>query len=509
MSSSDNHDPIPSENDFDGQLSKLFRELHIDPDLKSTPTIIATEFQRLFRSDRAWVLVHLGRWWKVSAVSGIPSFQRRAAVVQSLEKLLDLIGRSKQPFRWSAGEPANIRSPQLAQALDHYVDEAHVSHLRVELLFGPESVDRLQEHRSSPPIVGAVVCEWFQPMPVVMDDSLWLAARQHAGIALQNAVDWSYAPMAKLLRRSRRHGMWQPLMRWGTGIAIACGLLVCAGWIPLEYTVEAPGELQPVRRRHVYAASAGIVRHLAVSTGSEVSEGSALLELESPELELEFRRAEGDLQTTEKRIAAIEASRLDFGSSSTTTTSTNQLNTLSGELQELKQQRDNLGKQLELLSQRRNELKVVSPIQGQVVTWDLEHLLLRRPVARGQRLLSVSDTSGPWEVVLNVADDDTSDLMVALKGSQPIRVEFVIVSAPDRIHQTTVRSVSETVEIRSADEQPTLLCLADVPDGLSEAVVAGVSVRGRIHCGRRPAAFIMFGKLFRNLREHLLFPWGW
>jgi multidrug efflux pump subunit AcrA (membrane-fusion protein) len=277
--------------------------------------------------------------------------------------------------------------------------------------------------------------------------------------------------------------------------------------IPMEFTIHAMGEMKPVRQRHVFATSTGIVRTIAVTAGRDVSEGGTLLELDSPELELEIRRTDGDLRTTEKKITSLEASRLDFGLGSSD--STNQMNTLGGELKEQLQRRDNLRLELDLLHLRRDELKVVSPINGRVVTWDLEQLLSHRPVSRGQRLLTISDTEGPWELELRVADEDTSDLVTALQANKSVPLDFVAITKPEVVHSTTLRSISDTVEIRSQGESPTVLCRADLPENLKESAVEGMSVRGRIHCGRRAAIVVLLDKFWRSVREHILFPWGW
>ncbi len=228
--------------------------------------------------------------------------------------------------------------------------------------------------------------------------------------------------------------------------------------------------------------------------------------LEDAELELEQRRVSGELETVRRRIAALEASRLDYGSA--TSENVSQFNSLSGDLVEQRQRRDNLQQELELLAQRIKELKVVSPIAGQVVTWDLERLLSRRPVARGQRLLTVAETDGPWQLELRVADEDSHQLGEAIRGDDRPRIDFIVVTMPGVTWSTSVREISQTVEIRAAGELPTILCLADVPPEMTESAAAGLGVRARIHCGRKAAIAVGFQKLWRTIQEHILFPWG-
>lgn len=495
-----------AERNFDHQFREFCRMLHVEPALATTPATIGQEYQRLFQADRVWILMRSGRRWHVTAVSGIPGFQRRAEVVRRLEQLVSLLARTKQPFQWSAGTTPS-GSARIRESLDRYLDEAHVSRLRLDPLILPEPDSGPETEKSNPAPLGIAICEWFQPAKHSTTESRWTAAAKQAALALQDADDWSRAPLAHRLRSWRRHSSWRKMTGW-TGLAVAIGIatgLLAA--MPMDFTIDAIGELQPVRQRHVFATSNGIVQTLSVSTGDEISAGATLLSLESPELELETRRVEGELQTTEKRIAAIEASRLDHGLGSSETVS--QMNTLAGDLSEQKQQRDNLRRELELLQLRRDELKLTSPIGGRVVTWDLGRLLTRRPVSRGQRLMTIADTSGPWQLELRVPDEDAGELQAALRGSQSVPLDFIVVSLPGEVRSTTVRSVLETVEVRSPGENPTLLCLADVPETVAASATAGLGVRGRIHCGKRAAVVVGFSKLWRAIQEHILFPWGW
>lgn len=491
--------------EFHQRFQAFCGELHADPAWATTPATIAHEYQRLFDTDRTWLLTPSGRKWRVTAVSGVPGFQRRAEVVQRLEQVAVQIARTDQSFQWEAGAEGPT-SPRLRQALDRYLDEAHVCRFRVEPLWPAVSGDDTAAAKKTSPI-GMIVCEWFQPPARTVPESDWMAARRQAGLALLEAGDWSRAPIARWLRTRRRSRSWFAAARgWLIFAAVIAGLAVL-GSLPVEYTIDAVGEIQPVGQRHVFATSDGIVKGIEVATGDQVSPGETLLLLESPELELEARRVAGELQTAEKRIAALEASRLDYRSE--TTDSASQLNLLAGDLSDQIQRRDNLRHELELLELRRNELKMVSPISGQVVTWDLERLLHNRPVTRGQRLLTVADTSGPWQLELRVADDDATDLATTVQRNAAVPMDFIIVTLPGEVRMTTVRSLSETVEVRSQDEAPTLLCLADVPTEAAESAVPGLGVRGRIHCGRCPAIVFGFRKLWRAVQEYVLFPWGW
>ena len=51
------------------------------------------------------------------------------------------------------------------------------------------------------------------------------------------------------------------------------------------------------------------------------------------------------------------------------------------------------------------DLEVYSPIDGQIVTWDLKNRLEGRPVQRGPALLRVANPEGDWELDLHMPED--------------------------------------------------------------------------------------------------------
>lgn len=501
-------DGAPQDRDFNLRFRDFCGEIHEDPALNTTLATIANEYQKLFQSDRTWVLISKWTRWEVGAVGCIPAFQRRSAVVKKLLKLVGLVARRTPPFRWDTGDVTSNLSPMVRTALDSYIDETHLCGLRVEPLIPVNLNGASKAPRTGSPI-GLIVCEWFKPAQSVIPESQWEVARDHAAIAIQNALDWSKAPIANLLRGHRRSRSWFSILK-GTSILVLISVaLTFLGLYPVEYSVDAMGELQPSLRRHIFAKTQGVIQNVAVTSGSEVAAGALLLELENPELELEIRRCEGDLLTTEKRISSVEASRLDFGGSGSSNESVSQINSLAGELKEQYQRRDNLTRELTLLTQRRDELRVISPISGRVVTWDVERLLFRRPVTRGQKMMTVSDSSGDWEVEIHVADSDVGDLKQFWLEKTSLPLEFIVVALPGRQYATTLKAFSNTVEVRTAGGPPTLLCTAQVPPEVKNIAVEGMSVRGRILCGRRPAFVVAFSKFWRIVREHILFPLGW
>ena len=73
---------------------------------------------------------------------------------------------------------------------------------------------------------------------------------------------------------------------------------------------RAQGELQPQRLQDVYAKIDGVVADINIQHGQHVTANQILATLKRPQLDFEFKQVLGELQTSRKRLAAIEAERV-------------------------------------------------------------------------------------------------------------------------------------------------------------------------------------------------------
>ena len=72
---------------------------------------------------------------------------------------------------------------------------------------------------------------------------------------------------------------------------------------------------------------------------------------------------------------------------------------------EAEQKLISLQAQAEIQRSKVADLEVYSPIDGQIVTWDLKNRLEGRPVQRGQALLRIANPKGDWELDLHMPED--------------------------------------------------------------------------------------------------------
>src|SRR2546423_14803375 len=86
---------------------------------------------------------------------------------------------------------------------------------------------------------------------------------------------------------------------------------------------------------------------------------------------------------------------------------------------------------------------------GRVLTWDVGHQLLARPVERGEVLVTVADLAADWQLDLDVPDDQIGHVAAARQTMQPdLAVRFRLHSQ-DNPHMGHIRDVSTTADVAS------------------------------------------------------------
>src|SRR5207253_1541695 len=118
---------------------------------------------------------------------------------------------------------------------------------------------------------------------------------------------------------------------------------------------------------------------------------------------------------------------------------------LAGQLKQLEKTHESLDRQWTLLLEKKSLLKLTSPIDGQVVTWDMKNKLEERPVEKGQVVMSVADATGQWELELHVREDRMGDIARAWARAraahEELAVRYILATAPGRSHYGRVKEI--------------------------------------------------------------------
>src|SRR5579871_5156733 len=147
--------------------------------------------------------------------------------------------------------------------------------------------------------------------------------------------------------------------------------------------------------------------------------------------------------------------------------------------------------QQNLLKEKLEQTKVVSPIDGEVLTWQAQEKLLTRPVEKGQVLLTVADESGDWQIELHMPEDRMGAVgkqLNAIKDQAPpdnqLKASYVLATNPGARHYGHVVSIEPVANVKGDEGNVVLMKIAiNKSEHDSEDLRPGAAVTAKIDCG--------------------------
>jgi multidrug efflux pump subunit AcrA (membrane-fusion protein) len=479
-----------------GQFEDLLHSLHRSLDPKATASELANEGRRHIGCDRVSVAVRRGRRYRLVAVSSVDVINRRSVAVMRLQRLIARVAATGEEF-WFEG-PGQTLAPQLEDALSKYLDETHARSLGVV----PLRVPKRGENDDDGAVIGALVVECFDAHRRDLTAATTSAVARHGALALANALRYRSLPTVPFLR-SRHQVSGESSQHLLKALAILILITAAASTllVKMDYDLHVQGELQPAARNHIFAPLDGQVSIVSVAHGDGVSAGQVLVELSSPELDLEIQKIQGEHAAMLQRSFAIESSLLDYSSSVDPELA--RVNKLAAEQQELRQLFASQKQRLDVLRKQREKLLVRSPIAGEVLTWETDQQLLDRPVRRGQRMMTVADLEGPWEAELRVPDDRVGPLLKLFDADQrPPPVSFELATERGVEHQGEILRVARRTEV-DIDNRPVVRVAMQVDNRTLANPRPGTTVFAKIHCGRRTIFYVWCHDLVDRVKSWL------
>ncbi len=467
------------------RVAGLCQALHSTLDRRRIALDLANDGAAALRVDRVSVLLAYESGFRLEAATSVNEINHRANASRAIEQLVFDVRLQGTALSWTSAD----ESSDAAQA---YLQESGANRVRVEPL-GVKPGAWGEAY-------GAVVLESFSNAPLNPDFDGVTEICRHTATALANAA------------ANESHGLRSRLLSWkvlapsrrARTIAMSIvGVLLALALIPTDFELESHGQVQPARRRHIYAPADGVIRQVSVNNAATVDEGATLAVMRNPDLELEEQRIRGEIATSNTRLAAIRATRVDHDRRPTSTSA----GQLAAEEEELKQTLISLSRQLEIVNRRVAELTLRSPIAGQVVRWDLIRSLDSRPVRQGQLLMQVVDPSGPWQLELRIPDRHVRHVLAAqsaAKDSNRLSVRFLFRMSPKTTYSATLDDVHLATDLDQDGELSTLAKVTlnpkDIPD-----LRPGSSVIAKINCGSRSLGYVWMRELLEFLQTRVLF----
>ena len=473
------------------QFAEFVRNIYQAPDCKYVAFLTVEETVRRLPFDRVTFLTRRGKRFVPLAVSGSAVFDPRSAAIKALTVLAEKVAVIGETVRFASAETGERLPPQVAQGFAECIDVtlAHTT-IVVPLL--------KQRREGAGQVFAAVILERFCDSVAPFQEVDLEFLLDHTAAALENAVK-----QEQILFHGWRRKMGAASdavfpnhrARGWACLAIVVAIVALTA-IPADHLVSASGVLRPVERREIFAPFDAYVDAVHVRHGDHVAHGTLLMELSDPQLDSMIQQCEGDRNAARERYRALDRS----GVGETLTSSAVDQLRIAGERDAIREQMETSELKLRQLREMKSRLCLKSPIDGEVLSWDVSRSLDRRPVRRGQSLLQLANTAGEWEIEAYFEQHRLSHLMSARELSDaPLSTSILHLSDPSREITGVVQEVGGAVRYVDGigDVVPVTIrvTIADCP---LRQVDCAVNVK--VACGRRSLGYVWFHELFDYVR---------
>lgn len=455
-------------------------------DHDQSTTVLVNSISSLLPADRVCMLSSARRDQpRLLAVSGADDFDRRTDEVKRIELAAAETSTTRQPSVFVRPQVTSTHDSLSSAATN---DSKSCIHFSIPW----------DEHH-------ILLIQW-------MSEARFAAAvpwMQESCQSLQNTwlqtLAWHRVPkpLRAYWKRSPRHSWLKQFAKLATAMVLLGAIMVAAIW-PIPFSIAGIGKLEPTEQRWIFASQDGFVRELHVASGEQVQAGDPIASLESSELQLQITEVSGRIREVETQRQGIEITINQLVRSSTPDPSLE--NRLQAELKELAIRLSNLNEQAALLESQRQALKVVSPIDGTIMGWEIERNLLDRPVVRGDVLLRVADKSAPWRIELMIPDAEIGYLerFAAEVAPTPVVAEYVLRAAPQAEYRSELMWISPEVVHDSFLGAAVEIHLSVNHDTLPQSAF-GATVDGRLMCGTKPRWFVWGRPILEAIQRQLWF----
>ncbi len=487
------------------RLSEFVHCIHGSLDGNETAHVVVDETRSLLNCDRVSVVLRKRGRMRLVAISGQHSVNFRSDVVLALQKLSRVVLKTRDSF-WYPDE-SKARSTPVNRALDQYLGKSSAKTIVIFPIHEPTSKpNESGEYPTPPRLLGGFVIENF--------DQVWNRetnqpqiemALQHAGDAIRNSSRHRRLFLYPLWRVIGNLRIVATARNITISTLVLLGILGAAAtlyYVPADLNVRAEGQLIPAVRRKVFAEIDGQVNSVRVGHGEQVKSGQILAKLTSEELQVRLAEVNGRIESTQARLDVLKLSGLTRNNEDQSSPASQQgnANSLRAELASLKEQ-------LSILTRMSQRLTINAPIDGQVLTWDPEQVLLNRPVRTGEELFEIAEKDGAWQLELLIPDHRAGRVIKAFHAAnQPLVVSFVLASQPGRRFEGKLQELSQSTELGPDQKQLVRAIVVFERELVAlDARQARAGVVTKINCGKTSLGYAWLCDVFDFVESEILF----
>jgi multidrug efflux pump subunit AcrA (membrane-fusion protein)/GAF domain-containing protein len=493
------------------EVDQFVQQLHRSLDLSEVAATVVNDGRQLLNADRVSLAMQYGKKTVIQAINGQDKVNKRANTVRLLSKLANKALSMRENFIYS-GSVESI-PPQIEEPLADYLQESGTRMIMIVPLFEPEKVvkhdDETLGRKKDVPrkLIGGLIIEQItdsQPRPHLESRADLLSDHIASGIAnSRNYENIFLMPVWRMVGRIFAALRGKTLVKTLLVIALLVGAGVTLAMVPYEYRVNCDGRLMPTIQREVFTNWEGEVVAIHVESGQQVKKGDLLVEIRNEDLKAQAIDTENKL--SELRLSLLAVSAQMQSDNNKNRPVEDKIN-LRGKYYETRTQIAGTERQLEILKDRLDKLNVKAPIDGVVTTFQVEQLLINRPVQRGELLMEIMNPNGPWQLELDVEEKRMGHILSAAekKGDLNLPVEFILATSNELTYEGEVTEISSRVN--SSEESGSIVeTYATFDKEELPLLRIGAEVSAKIDCGQRSLFYVLFGDVVETARRYFWF----
>lgn len=387
--------------------------------LEQCAQAVATRIAELFACESVSVGIKQHHTMRLVAVSHSTRFNKKTALAEDFEQLLDECAAQQKPIDTSTDTASHCATHQ------HFTHRHQLSVYSLPLMHGGQCV-------------GALCLLGVALRP----------SQQHQLIALANVLASLFEArrQAELSVAARWRDKITALFKGSVGqrvsvrqgwLAVAAVLLVVLFMGSGQHRVTAPASLEGRIQRAVVAPIDGYVLNAHVRAGDRVRAGQLIAELDDRELLLEYQRLQNQRDEFNNQYRKELAARN------------------LAEARIVQAQAAQVQAELQLQSQRLERTRLTVPFDGVIIKGDLSHSL-GAPVSKGQVLFEVAPLD-EYRMVLHIDERDISYIKAGQRGqlylnSQPSKALAFKVEQVASVYDQQADSVSFRTQAQLIDD---------------------------------------------------------
>lgn len=493
------------------EVDQFVQQLHRSLDLSEVAATVVNDGRQLLNADRVSLAMQHGKKTVIQAINGQDKVNKRANTVRLLSRLANKVLSMRETFIYSGSVDAI--PPQIEEPLADYLQESGTRMIMIVPLFEPEKVvkhdDEALGRKKDVPrkLIGGLIVEQItdsQPRPHLESRADLLSDHIASGIAnSRNYESIFLMPLWRLVGRTFAALRGKTLVKTLLVIALLVGAGVTLAMVPYEYRVNCDGRLMPTVQREVFTNWEGEVVAIHVESGQRVKKGDLLVEIRNEDLKAQAVDAENKLSELRLSLLAVSA---ELQSDNNKKRPVEDIINLRGKYYETRTQIDGTERHLAILRDRLDKLNVKAPIDGVVTTFQVEQLLINRPVQRGELLMEIMDPNGPWQLELDVEEKRMGHILRAAekKGDLDLPVEFILATSNELTYEGEVTEIS--TRANSSEESGSIVETYATFDKEDLPLLRiGAEVSAKIDCGQRSLFYVLFGDVVETTRRYFWF----